>query len=57
MKSKILDKSFRYVPAARTDISKTFAKARAAIKVKQAQEAANEAEAQAKVKPLKGKVA
>ena len=46
--SRILEKSFKYVPAARTDISKTFAKARAVIKAKQAQEAANVAEAQAK---------
>jgi hypothetical protein len=56
--SRILHKSFKYVPAAKTDIKRTFAKVRAELKAQAEQEAANKAEAQSKVKPLiKGKVA
>ena len=43
---RILDKSFRYVPAAATDIRKTFQRIRA-------EQRKNAEEAQAKVQPLK----
>ncbi len=49
--SRILSKEFRYVPAAQTDIGKTFKRIRAEQKK-------NAAEVQTKVKPLvKAKVA
>lgn len=49
MKS-ILDKTFKYVKAANTDISKTFKRI-------QAEQKRNAEEAQNKVKPLKAKAA
>jgi hypothetical protein len=48
----ILDPRFKYVPAASTDIRKTFAKARRAIAEQQKREAANQAEQAAKVRRL-----
>lgn len=49
--SRILDKSFRYVPAAKTDIRKTFKRIRA-------EQQKNAEEAAVKVKPIvKAKVA
>lgn len=45
----ILDKRFKYVPAAKTDIAKTFKRILAEKKAKEAQQAANAAEAQAVV--------
>lgn len=47
MKS-ILDKSFRYVPAAKTDVRKTFAR----IRREQAAAAAEQAASQTNVKPI-----
>lgn len=43
-----------YRPSAQTDIRKTFARVRAEQKAKAEQDAANAAEAQVKVKALKG---
>lgn len=51
--SRILDKSFRYTPAAQTDISKLFKRVRAEQKAKAERDAKNAAEAQAKTMPLK----
>jgi hypothetical protein len=49
----ILDKSFKYVPASKTDIAKTFAKERKRLaEIKAAQEQA-EAEQTTKVRKLK----
>lgn len=56
MKS-ILDKSFKYVPSASTDISKTFARIRKELKEQKDREQANRAEAARVVTalPKKGK--
>lgn len=48
----ILDKSFKYTPAAQTDISKTFARYRRAQRDAEEQRQKNEAEAAAKVERL-----
>lgn len=48
----ILDPKFRYVPAASTDIRKTFAKARRVIAEQQKREADNRAEQDVKVRRL-----
>jgi len=47
---RILDPSFKYVPAAKTDIEKTFARERARLK---AEAERNAQEQQTKVSPLK----
>lgn len=50
--SRILDPKFKYVPAHATDLKARFRKVRAELKAKAEQAARNEAEAEAKVKPL-----
>lgn len=45
----ILDKRFKYVTAAKTDVSKTFARERARLKAKEQREAAIAAEQAEKV--------
>ena len=50
----ILDKQFRYVPASKTDISKTFARERKRIAEERERLAASEAEQQVKVRKIKG---
>ena len=47
MTSRILHKSFRYVPAAQTNIANTFRRVKAELKAKA------EAEKEAKVRPIK----
>lgn len=54
MKS-IFDRSFRYVPAAETDISKTFSRVRRRLREEEETRAQNAAEAKAKVSPIKQK--
>lgn len=51
--SRILDKSFKYVPAAKTNIAKTFARVRRELEAKAIREARNAEEAAFKVKPMK----
>lgn len=51
--SRILDSRFKYVPAAKTNIAKTFERIRKELKAKAEQEARNAAEAASKVKPMK----
>ncbi len=51
--SRILHKSFRYVPAHKSDIKATFRRIEREQKAKAEQEAANALEAQAKVQKLK----
>lgn len=53
----ILDKRFRYTPAASTDISKLFKRVRAEQKAKANQDARNEEEAAAKTVQLKERIA
>ncbi len=45
----ITDKAFRYIPAAQTDLAKTFARERARLKAEQTR---NAEEVKAKVRPL-----
>lgn len=52
MKS-LLDKTFRYTPAAATDIRKTFARLRREQKAAEERERMNAAEAAAKAVPIK----
>ena len=55
---KITDPAFKYTSSANTDVARTFRRIRAEHKAKEALEAQNQAEAQAKVKPLiKAKIA
>ena len=42
-----------YTPASQTDISKTFKRVQAELKAKAEQEAANEAERQEKLRPMR----
>lgn len=53
----IFDKSFRYTPAAETDLTKTFARVRRQLARELETRALNEAEAKAKVSPIKQKKA
>ncbi len=53
----ILDKRFKYVPAAQTDISKLFKRVRAEQKAKAERDARNEAEAADKTTTLKVRTA
>lgn len=55
--SRILDRNFKYVPAAKTDVAKTFARIRAQQKAEEARTRANQAEADAKVANLKRRTA
>lgn len=52
MKS-IFDRSFRYTSAAETDVRKTFARIRRRLAQDEEARALNEAEAKAKVSPIK----
>ncbi len=52
MKS-IFDRSFRYTSSAETDVRKTFARVRRRIKEEEDLRAVAEAEAKAKVSPIK----
>jgi hypothetical protein len=54
MKS-IFDRSFRYTSSAETDVRKTFARVRRRIKEEEDLRALAEAEAKAKVSPIKQK--
>lgn len=54
MKS-IFDKSFRYTPSAETDVAKTFSRVRRRLKEEEELRAFSEAEAKAKVSPIKQK--
>lgn len=49
----ILDRRFKYVPAAKTDVRKTFARVRAEQKAKAEQEARNKEEAAQKTRPMR----
>ena len=51
--SRILDRSFKYVSAAQTDISKLFKRVRAEQKAAAEQEARNKAEAEQKTRPMR----
>lgn len=53
----ILDRRFKYTPAAQTDVSKTFKRIRAEQKAKAEQDARNAAEAAAKTTTLKTRTA
>ena len=53
--SRILDRSFKYVSAAQTDISKLFKRVRAEQKAAAEQEARNKAEAEQKTRTLRRK--
>jgi DNA-directed RNA polymerase sigma subunit (sigma70/sigma32) len=48
----ILDKRFKYVPAAKTDLEKTFKRVRAELKAKAEREQQIQAEATAKVRQM-----
>jgi hypothetical protein len=52
LRMNILDRRFKYTPAANTDLRKTFKRIRAEQKAKAERERANEAEAAAKVQNL-----
>ena len=49
----ILDRRFKYTPAAKTDVRKTFARIRAEMKAKAEEAARNEAEAKEKLRMLR----
>ena len=53
----ILDKRFKYIPAAQTDISKLFKRVRAEQKAQAEREAQNAKEAAAKLRPMKARTA
>lgn len=55
--SRILDKSFKYIPAAQTDITRTFKRIRAEQKAKAEREAQNAKEAADKTTTLKVRTA
>lgn len=52
MNGGILDSNFKYIPAAETDLRKTFARIRRRIKDEEEQRARNQAEIAAKVAPI-----
>jgi hypothetical protein len=54
MKS-IFDRSFHYTSSVETDLKKTFARVRRQLKEQEQSRALNEAEAMAKVSPIKTK--
>ena len=49
----ILDRSFQYTPSVETDLKKTFMRVRRRLKEQQLAQAMADAEANAKVSPLK----
>lgn len=53
----ILDKRFKYVPAAQTDITRTFKRIRAEQKAKAERDAQNAKEAADKLRPMKVRTA
>lgn len=55
--SRIFDKAFKYVPAAKTNVAATFRRIRAEQKAKAEEEAKNAAEANQKTIPLKVRTA
>ena len=50
---RITDKAFKYVPAAATNVARTFQRERKRIAEEKAAQEAAEAEARVKVKPIK----
>lgn len=52
----ILDKRFKYVPAAKTDIRKTFKRVRAELEAERQRRVNAQAEAELRVRPLKAGV-
>lgn len=54
MRARILDPTFRYVPAAKTNVRRTIQRERARLKAeaRAVAQAANDAEAAAKVAPI-----
>ena len=53
MKPNILNPHWRYIPAVRTDVRKTFARERARLKAEADAQSANAAERLSKVAPMK----
>ena len=53
MKPNILNPQWRYIPAVRTDVRRTFARERARLKAEAEKQSANEAERLAKVAVMK----